>query len=57
MARLRTFGSDSIFAARDDDELIHIARTERDPILRARARQQLRMLATPKAIQFLNENP
>lgn len=47
----------ALFAARDDDELIHIARTERDPILRARARQQLRMLATPKAIQFLNENP
>jgi len=47
----------ALFAARDDDELIHIARTERDPILRARARQQLRMLATPKAIQFLNDNP
>ena len=27
----------ALFAARDDDELIHIARTERDPILRARA--------------------
>jgi len=47
----------ALFAARDDDELIHIARTERDPILRARARQQLRMLATPKAIQYLNDNP
>ena len=47
----------ALFAARDDDELIHIARTERDPILRARARQQLHMLATPKAIKFLNDNP
>jgi len=47
----------ALFAARDDDELIHIARTERDPVLRARARQQLRILATPKAIQYLNENP
>ena len=47
----------ALFAARDDDELIHIARTERDPILRARARQQLRILNTAKAIQFLNEKP
>ena len=43
--------------SKDDDELIRIARTEKDPLLRARARQQLRMLATPKAIQFLNDNP
>jgi len=47
----------ALFTARADDELIQIARTERDPVLRARARQQLRILATPKAIQYLNENP
>jgi hypothetical protein len=47
----------ALFTARDDEELIHIAKTERDPALRLRARQQLRMLATPRAIQFLNDNP
>jgi hypothetical protein len=43
--------------AKDDDELIRIATTERDQALRTRARQQLRLLATPKAIRFLTENP
>jgi len=43
--------------AKDDDELIRIATTERDQALRTRARQQLRLLATPKAIKFLTENP
>jgi HEAT repeat protein len=43
--------------ARDDDELIRIARTEHNTFLRARARQQLRILATPKALKFLEENP
>jgi hypothetical protein len=47
----------ALFTARDDDELIRIAQRERDPALRARARQQLRMLATPKALKFLEENP
>jgi len=43
--------------AKDDDELIRIATNERDQALRTRARQQLRLLATPKAIKFLTENP
>ena len=47
----------ALFSAKDDDELIRIARTEKDPTLRFRARQQLRMLATPKAVKFLEENP
>lgn len=47
----------ALFAARDDDGLIRIASTERNPVFRERARQQLRLLATPKAIKFLTENP
>ncbi|HEY2433738.1 MAG TPA: HEAT repeat domain-containing protein [Vicinamibacterales bacterium] len=47
----------ALFAARDDDELIRIARTEHDPALRLRARQQLQLLATPKALKFLEDNP
>lgn len=46
-----------LFNAKDDDELIRIATTERDQHLRTRARQHLRLLATPKAIKFLTENP
>lgn len=44
-----------LFNAKDDDELIRIARTEKNPQLRARARQHLRFLATPKALEFLQE--
>ena len=47
----------ALFAVKDDDELIRIAQTERDPALRLGARQQLRMLATPKAVKFLEDNP
>jgi hypothetical protein len=47
----------ALLAARDDDELIRIASTEKNPVLRQRARQLLRLLATPKAIKFLTENP
>ncbi len=47
----------ALFNAKDDDELIRIAATERDQRLRTRARAQLRLLATPKAIKFLTENP
>jgi HEAT repeat protein len=47
----------ALFAARDEDGLINIARTEKDMLLRSRARQQLRLLGTPKAIAFLNEQP
>jgi HEAT repeats len=47
----------ALFLARDDDGLIRIASTEREPLFRERARQQLRLLATPKAIKFLTDNP
>jgi len=47
----------ALFTARDDDELIRIASTEKSPLLRQRARQQLRLLATPKAQKYLAENP
>jgi hypothetical protein len=46
-----------LFNAKDDDELIRIATSERDQRLRTRARQHLRLLATPKAVRFLTENP
>lgn len=46
----------ALFNARDDDGLIAIARTERDTMLRWRAREQLSMLATAKAVKFLAEN-
>jgi hypothetical protein len=47
----------ALLTVKDDDELIRIAKTERDPSLRLRARQQLRVLATPKALKFLEDNP
>jgi hypothetical protein len=47
----------ALFTARDDDELIRIARTEPNAALRLRARQHLSMLATPKALKFLEEKP
>jgi hypothetical protein len=47
----------ALFNARDDDGLIRIARSERDTLLRWRAREQLAMLATPKAVKFLADNP
>jgi len=47
----------ALFLVRDDDELIRIASNEREPLYRARARQQLRLLATPKALKFLTDNP
>jgi hypothetical protein len=53
----RTAVLSALFNARDDDGLIRIARTERDTLLRWRAREQLSMLATPKAVKFLAENP
>jgi hypothetical protein len=47
----------ALFAARDDEELIRIASSEKDPLFRQRARQQLRLLATPRAVKFLADNP
>ena len=45
----------ALFSARDDEELIRIASTERDPILRQQARRQLQLLGTPKAMEFLSK--
>jgi hypothetical protein len=47
----------ALFTAKDDDELIRIASTERNPMFRARARAQLLMLGTPKALKYLTDNP
>jgi len=47
----------ALFGVKDDDELIRIASSETNPILRKRAREQLRLLATPKAIKYLIDNP
>ena len=47
----------ALFTSKDEDELIRIAKTENEPVLRQHARLQLRMLATPKALKFLEENP
>jgi hypothetical protein len=47
----------ALFTSKDEDELIRIARAEKEPLLRQRARLQLRLLATPKALKFLEENP
>jgi hypothetical protein len=47
----------ALCAAKDDDELIRIASSEKNPVLRQRARQQLRLLSTPKAIKYLTDNP
>lgn len=45
-----------LFNAKDDEELIRIATHERDPRLRTRAREHLRLLATPKALKYLADN-
>jgi hypothetical protein len=47
----------ALLSSKDEDELIRIARTEKEPLLRQRARMHLRMLGTPKALKFLDENP
>lgn len=46
----------ALLSSKDEDELIRIARTEKDPLLRQRARTQLRLLGTTKALKFLAEN-
>ena len=45
----------ALFNAKDDEDLIDIARTEKDAALRQRAVEQLRILATPKAVAFLKD--
>lgn len=47
----------ALLTSQDEDELIRIAKMEKEPVFRQRARVQLRMLATPKAIKFLEDNP
>jgi HEAT repeat protein len=39
--------------ARDEDELIRIAGSDPDPVMRQDARANLRLLGTPKALEFL----
>lgn len=47
----------ALFAARDEEELIRIASTEREAALRQEARRQLRLLGTPRALQYLSQHP
>jgi hypothetical protein len=47
----------ALLTSKDEDELIRIAKSEKEPLLRQRARTQLRLLATPKALKFLEDNP
>lgn len=46
----------ALLAAKDEDQLINIAGTEKDLVLRQQALRQLRMLGTPKALQYLSEH-
>jgi hypothetical protein len=46
----------ALLAAKDEDQLIKIAETEKDAALRQQALRQLRMLGTPKALQYLSEH-
>ena len=45
----------ALFNARDDEELIRIATTEKSPELRGQARRDLQLLGTPRAIAFLSK--
>jgi hypothetical protein len=45
----------ALFAARADVELIHIADTESDAELKREAFERLRLLATPKAKDYLQK--
>ena len=47
----------ALLTSKDEDELIRIAKSEKDPLLRQHVRTQLRLLATPKALKFLDDNP
>jgi HEAT repeat protein len=46
----------ALLAAKDEDQLIRIAETEKDAALRRQALRQLRMLGTPKALRYLSEH-
>jgi HEAT repeats len=45
----------ALLAAKDEDQLIRIAETEKDAPLRRQALRQLRLLGTPKALKYLSE--
>ena len=46
----------ALLAAKDEDQLITIARSEKDPALRQQALRQLRLLGTPRALQYLRDH-
>jgi HEAT repeat protein len=46
----------ALLAAKDEDQLIKIAETEKDLALRQQALRQLRMLGTAKALRYLSEH-
>lgn len=46
----------ALLAAKDEDRLIEIAETEKDPALRRQALRQLRMLGSPGALKYLSEH-
>ena len=46
----------ALLAAKDEDQLIKIAETEKDVALRRQALRQLRLLGTPKALRYLSEH-
>jgi HEAT repeat protein len=52
----RTAVLTALLAAKDEDQLIKIAETEKDPALRRQALRQLRLLGTPKALKYLSEH-
>jgi HEAT repeat protein len=54
-ANVRRAAIEGFFNARADEDLIRIARTERDATLRQEAIDKLRLLFTPKALEFLKE--
>lgn len=46
----------ALLAAKDENQLIKIADAEQDPQLRAQAIRQLRLLGTPRALQYVAEH-
>lgn len=46
----------ALLAAKDEDQLIRIADSEQDAPLRAQALRQLRLLGTPRALQYVAEH-
>ncbi len=46
----------ALLAAKDEDQLIKIADAEQDPHLRSQAIRQLRLLGTPRALQYVADH-